>query len=128
VTAPSMTIVLACVSLAPLSIRTDTPAAASGSIPLERPHGAPRSAITRTSTPRSLGADERADDAGADCQPVTANEDPTLGARDRVLRETGAVILGGEADLDGGLMAAEEIGTLGGSTPIASGMAIANTP
>ena len=27
---------------------------ASGSIPLERPHGAPRSAITRTSTPRSL--------------------------------------------------------------------------
>src|SRR5215813_9445792 len=57
VTPPSMTIVLACASLAPLSIHTGTSALASGSIPLARPHGAARSAITRTSTPRSLGDD-----------------------------------------------------------------------
>jgi hypothetical protein len=31
-----------------------TPAAASGSMPLARPHGAALSAINRTSTPRSL--------------------------------------------------------------------------
>jgi hypothetical protein len=54
VTAPSMTIVLAWTIRARSSIQIGTPAAASGSIPLARPHGASRSAMTRTSTPRSL--------------------------------------------------------------------------
>lgn len=78
--------------------------------------------------PAFLGPDQRADNAGPDRQPVSVNEDLTLGTLDRTLREPGAVVLGGEADLNGGVGTAKEIGRAGESTPTASGMAIANTP
>ena len=54
VTAPSMTIVLACAIRATSSIQIGTPAAARGSIPLACSQGVVLSAISRTSTPRSL--------------------------------------------------------------------------
>ena len=54
VTAPSITIVLACAIRAWSSIQTGTPAAAKGSIPLARSQGVVLSAINWTSTPRTL--------------------------------------------------------------------------
>jgi hypothetical protein len=54
VTALSITIVLACATRTSRSIQIGTPAAAKGSIPLARWQGVVLSAISRTSTPRSL--------------------------------------------------------------------------
>ncbi len=50
-----------------------------------------------------LGTDQRANNAGADRQPVSGNEDLVLGGPDRALRKTGAIVLGGETNLDHGV-------------------------
>jgi hypothetical protein len=105
-----MTIVLACAIRALSSIQTGIPAAASGSIPLARPQGAVRSAINRTSTPRSSARISAPTIPGADCQPVSADEDLTLGVVNCADGETGAVVLRGEADRDSGIRCQESGG------------------
>jgi hypothetical protein len=67
VASPSITIVLAWAIRARSSIQIGTPAAASSSISLPRPHGVFLSAISRTSDTAFLGTDQRPDNAGADC-------------------------------------------------------------
>jgi hypothetical protein len=47
---------------------------------------------------------------GADCQPVSADEDLTLGVVNCADGETGAVVLRGEADRDSGIRCQESGG------------------